>query len=209
MAMDKIILNFYSDTMTREDVGVTNTGEDTLYLSAKVFEIINPGSDNPKRIELTDPRKAGMIISPNRMVITPGQNKIFRVIPTRPAGDKDLVYRILVKPHASKLSGQSEDKTAGIKLMIGYELLVFMRPANYTVDLQVQREGKKLNLLNAGNTNINVREIRLCEDNQSECIEINGNRLYAGQSAQVDLPRADGQILIRKSVGSKFTLDEF
>lgn len=150
-----------------------------------------------------------MIISPNRMVLAPGQNKIFRVVPTRPADDADKVYRILIKPHASKMSGQSEEKTAGIKLMIGYELLVFMRPANYKVDLQAKREGKKLNLYNAGNTNINVREIKLCVDDKSDCEEVNGHLLYAKQSWQVDLPRADGKILIRKSVGSNFTLDEY
>jgi P pilus assembly chaperone PapD len=209
MAMDKIILNFYSNKMTREDVGITNTGEDTLYLSAKVFEIINPESESPQRIELNDPRKAGLIISPNRMVIAPGQNKIVRVIPTSPATDKDKVYRILIKPHAQKMSGQGEGKSAGFKIMIGYELLVFIRPADYTVDLEVKREGTALNLFNAGNTNINVREIKLCGDDKSECTEIGGNRLYAGQSMQVILPSAKGKILIRKSVGSKFTLDEY
>jgi P pilus assembly chaperone PapD len=144
------------------------------------------------------------------MVIAPGQNKIVRVIPTRPAAEKDKVYRILIKPHAQKMTGKSEEeKSAGIKLMIGYELLAFIRPTNYTADLEVKREGKELRLLNAGNTNINVREIKLCGAIQTECTELNGQRLYAGQRLKLELPRSDGRLLIRKSVGSKFSLDEY
>ena len=210
MVLDKIIINFYSGKTAREDVEVFNSGKETLYISAKLFEIIQPENNTPERRELTDPRTAGIIISPNRFIVAPGQRKVVRLITTQAAIDTDKVYRILMQPHAGKFTTDSTQKVAGIKIMLGYELLAFIRPAKLDVNLQVQRKGKSLLLHNAGNTNINVREVKLCQDTeQQRCEKLGGKRLYAGQQWQFDLPQAEGKIFIRKSVGNAFSVDEY
>ncbi|NOQ12885.1 MAG: fimbria/pilus periplasmic chaperone [Methyloprofundus sp.] len=210
MVVNKIIINFYSGKTAREDVEVFNSGKEALYISAKLFEIIQPESKAPERRELTDPRDAGIIISPNRFIVAPGQRKVVRLITTQSAIDKDKVYRILMQPHAGKFTTDSTQKAAGIKIILGYELLAFIRPANLDASLQVQRKGKSLALHNTGNTNINVREIKLCQDTeQQHCEILGGKRLYSGQQWQLNLPQAEGQIFIRKSVGNAFSVDEY
>lgn len=210
MVLNKIIVNFYSGKTAREDVEVFNSGKETLYISAKLFEIMQPESSTPERRELTDPRTAGFIISPNRFIVAPGQRKVVRLITTQQVIDTDKVYRILMQPHAGKFTADSTQKVAGIKIMLGYELLAFIRPAKLEVNLQVQRKGKSLLLHNAGNTNINVREIKLCQDaEQQQCEKLGGKRLYASQQWQFDLLQAEGKVFIRKSVGNAFSVDEY
>ena len=210
MVLNKIIINFQTGKEVREDIEVFNNGNDNLYISTKLFAINQPESETPERKELTNPRSAGIIISPTRFVVAPGQRKVVRVSTTQAAIDKDKVYRILMKPHVGKFDLATEKKVAGIKIILGYELLVFVRPATLQADLQVQRQGKLLSLHNAGNTNINVREIKLCQDSERKnCEVLGGKRLYAGQKWQVELPRTEGAIFIRKSVGSAFSVDEY
>ena len=210
MVLNKIIINFQSGKEVREDIEVFNNGKENLYISTKLFAINQPENDTPERKELTDPRSAGIIISPTRFIVAPGGRKVVRLITTEVAVDKDKVYRILMKPHAGKFNLDSTEKVAGVKIILGYELLVLVRPATLQADLQVQRQGKRLNLYNAGNTNVNVREVRLCPgDDRKNCEVLGGKRLYAGQKWQVELPRAEGTVVIRKSVGSAFSVDEY
>jgi len=210
MLLNKGILNFYAGSSIREDVEVTNAGTDTLYLSTTVFKINHPETNNPERVELTNPRTAGILASPNKLVIAPGKKKIIRVIVRQAATDKDQVYRIKIMPHAPPIttSDNSSKKQVGVKVLIGYELLAFIRPINHQAILDVNRQGQQLDLVNNGNTNVVIRTIKQCQSDDN-CKEVKGKRLYAGQSWSVKLPYAEGKVLIYKSVGNDFSSAEY
>ena len=210
MLLNKGILNFYAGESIREDIEITNQGDDTLYLSVTVFEISNSETGNPQRLELKDPRTAGILASPNKIVISAGQKKILRVMARQVPAEKDKVYRIKVMPNVPpiEIDDDGSKKKTGVKVMLGYELLAFIRPLNHQAILDINRQGQQLNFINNGNTNVVIRTIKQCQS-EDDCKEIKGKRLYAGQSWGVKLPYAEGKILIYKSVGNDFSSVEY
>jgi|WetSurSiteA1Bulk_404760.scaffolds.fasta_scaffold00912_1 Mat/Ecp fimbriae periplasmic chaperone len=213
IVLNKIIVNFDAGGNSREDVEVWNSGKETLYVSTNVFSITNPENDESGKVEQTDPRSAGLVVSPSKIIVQPNERKILRILAQTTATEKDLVYRVKIAPKAGELADTNADqakKTAGVKILIGYEMLIFVRPPNPHGDLKVTRSGKTATFTNAGNTNVDLREVKVCDaDKTSNCQEIKAKRLYAGQTWTTDLPRADGVITVRQSVGMEFTEQVF
>lgn len=212
IVLDKIIVNFDAGGNSREDVEVWNSGKETLYISTNVFGIKNPESDNPEKIEQADARTADLIVSPSKLILQPNERKILRILTQTTAKEKDLVYRVKIAPKAGELvnsDAEKTKKTAGVKILIGYEMLIFVRPPNPHGDLTVTRAGKTATFTNSGNTNIELREVKSCTADKSDCQEIKAKRLYAGQIWITDLPRADGVIVVRQSVGMEYSEQEF
>lgn len=210
MILNKSILNFYAGGSIREDIEITNAGEEILYLSATVFEINASETGSPMRVELKDPRTAGMLASPNRMIIAPNKKKILRVIARKSPSEKDKVYRIKIMPQLPPVSAKSDNtkKQTGVKVLLGYELLAFIRPIDHQATLNVKKENQTLQLINEGNTNVIIRSIKQCQD-ENVCKELKGKRLYAGQNWSIKLPYPNGKIKIYKSVGGEFSYDEY
>ena len=209
MVLNKGILNFYAGGAIREDIEITNSGTDPLYLSATVFKINQPEAKEPERIELTDPRNAGLLASPNKMIIPAGQKKVLRVIVRQAPMDIEQVYRIKVMPYAPPVKmGDKKTKQVGVKVLLGYELLAFVRPPNHHVKLNVNQQGQVLTVVNEGNTNTIIRRVKQCQTTDN-CQELKGKRLYAGQGWEIKLPQPQGKIIIDKSVGGEFSSDEY
>ena len=209
MLLNKGILNFYAGGVIRDDIEITNDGEEPLYLSITTFKINNPENSKPERIEMTDPRTSELLASPNKMIVSAGQKKILRIIVREAPGTVDQVYRIKIMPYSPPIkTGDKSKKQVGVKVLLGYELLAFLRPPNHQAKLKVKQEGKTLKVTNEGNTNTILRNIKQCQD-KDHCQEIKGKRLYAGQSIDLKLPQAEGKIIIYKSVGAEFSLEEY
>ncbi len=163
--------------------------------------------------EIIDPRSAALIVSPSKLIVAPQQRKTVRVIVTQAATDKDKVYRVRFMPKAPEVivTKDSTEKTkqTGIKVLIGYEILVFIRPPNPHADLQVTRIGKTATFKNTGNSNMELREVKVCNTDKTDCQEIKAKRLYAGQIWTTELSRADGVIVVHKSMNMEFSEQEF
>lgn len=213
MVLNKALLFFDAGSSNREDIEIVNQGDDTLYIDVTAYEISNPETAKPIYKEITDPRSAGLIVSPPKLILAPQQRKIVRVIATQPAVDKDKVYRVKFMPKAPEViatkDGADKTKQAGVKVLIGYEILAFVRPPNPHADLKVTRTGKTATFTNSGNTNLELRQVKVCNAEKTDCTEINGKRLYAGQTWSTDLPRVDGVIVVHKSVNMEFSEQEF
>ena len=83
---------------------------------------------------------------------------------------------------------QSKEAMA-FKVLIGYEVLVLVRPPDAEPELVVQRDGRKLHVENRGRSSTLVRKLEYCESLPSgACEELPGNRLYAGEVWDVELP---------------------
>lgn len=108
------------------------------------------------------------------------------------ADDKDRVFRLAVKPYTGKLKvdASSDDKTrSAIKVLIGYDLLLLSRPSKLKPDLKVTRSADSIEFRNSGNTNVLLRDIKQCNKNKTDCIDLQPNRLYAGEVYRLDLPK--------------------
>jgi len=205
MVLSDIILDFKSDSPLRRDVEIKNTGKDTLYISATVAEVIRPERSKPLRRELLNPRTASLLVSPKRMILKPGQRRLLRVVIRKPAIKRDRIYHITVKPEIGKVKSK---KDFAVKILIGYEMLVIVRPPNAKPRLRVRRSGNFLKFFNAGNTNVLLSRIRQCNRDKSDCIVLPNTRLYALQRWKVKLPRK-GPVEVVESVGLKHTIKEY
>lgn len=193
MLLDKVIIDFKQSTGQRSDIEVTNTGKENMYVLVEPAEILNPGTEGQSRVVHKDPRKLGLLVTPNRLVLAPGQAKLVRLsLLSRPT-DRDRIYRVKIRPVVGELVAS---RTA-LKIIVGYDTLVIARPLKAGSELTGKREGRKLTLHNPGNSNVLIMEARQCKTKKAEvkkppakrdCVSLPTRRLYAKQKWSIDLP---------------------
>ncbi len=191
LAVDRIIIDIAPDAPPREDVRLSNSSEtETLYIQVEVLEVDNPGTPNEQRKVVDDPAAIGMIASPTRLVIPPGSSQLVRLVSLLPSDDRDQIFRVNFTP----VTGELVAEETSVKIMVGYQALVIVRPNEPEPDVQAIRKGNILTLTNRGNTNVYLDAGRECKTGKlEECTVITGNRLYSGNSWDIEL-EGDGPV---------------
>jgi P pilus assembly chaperone PapD len=185
------------------DVEVMNDGDETLYVVVEPTRIDHPGDASERRTRDPDPQALGLLTTPQRLVLAPGERKFLRLALLSPPGETDRVFRVTVKPVVGEVSGQA----TGLKILIGYELLVIQRPARPAAPISASRDGATLILRNDGNTNAELFQGQAC-DAARHCTPLASHRLYAGTTWSV--PLAGGSTAeYQVKVGAKVTTARF
>ncbi|HIE00145.1 MAG TPA: hypothetical protein EYP59_07625 [Thiotrichaceae bacterium] len=183
---------------------VKNNQNTPLYIKVTPYSILNPGTDKQSREKITNPKKSGLLVSPSKLVVPPNGRKLVRILNLDPKRHQHGVYRISVEPVAGKLVG---GKT-GLKLLIGYELLVLAQSNNPEPKLVAKRNGTNLKLSNEGNTDIYLIQGKQCPSqstNVEDCTLLRSGRLYPGNKWTVSLPH-DKPVEYQLSVGTRYSL---
>lgn len=185
MYVDRSIVIFEPGGQPRQDVKVSNTGDDTLYIQVDVMRVENAGTDNEKRVKITDPRELKLLATPSKLIIPAGGQKLVRIVNLQEKNDAERVYRINVTPIVPPL----QDKTSQLRIVVAYQILAIVQPDHPQSTLSATRDGKKISFSNSGNTNILLSEGKQCNpDNKEECKDLASRRLYAGNTWLLDLP---------------------
>ena len=132
------------------------------------------------------------MITPGKMVLPPSARKLMRFLLLGPQPEKDKIYRIVVKPVIQGVEGQKQ--RMALKVLVGYEALVIVRPVGAKIELTGERKGNSLTLVNRGNTNANIQSGEQCDVTGANCKEINVTRIYSGQTWTTSLPYIDGLV---------------
>lgn len=184
MIVDNTVINFQQGDPSRKDVKIKNPDMEPLYIQVEVKEVINPGSPDEVIKPVVNPKEAGFLVTPNKLVIQPGAEQLLRVVNLKGLKDYDRIFRITLKP----VVGDVEAEQTGVKILVGYELLVLIQPFAPKVNVTHVREGNKLILENKGNTNVGLQKGTQCKDDtKAECTELPSYRLYAGNRVVVEL----------------------
>lgn len=181
----------FSQSEKVQDIEVFNAGDHKVYLDMTAAEIINPESEDPTRVELTDPRNAPLLVTPRQLLVPAGERRRLRIILREQAEEKDRVFRLSVKPYSGPVSIEpsgNDKKASAIKVLVGYDLLLLSRPAKLNAGVSVTRGDTDIEFRNTGNTNVLLRKIEQCNQEGLECVELPPNRLYAGEFYKVALP---------------------
>lgn len=200
MQLNNVIFHFEPGEGARKDVEVFNPGELPLYVEIVPAQVLAPGEADEKREVIKDPRAAGLLVTPNKLIVPPGTSKMVRLVKLG-GNPKERVYRVAAKP----VVGGVDADESGLKVMIGYELLAIVYPNNPQPDLQVEREGKLLRVKNAGNANVLLREGFQCPEQdmpKEQCTPLPGRRMYPGNEWQIELPH-DLPVTYYQSVGTR------
>lgn len=202
MVLSEAIIHFEPGKPLRKDIEVENPGTENLYIEITPAVVEHPGTESEQRVAINDPRESGLLVTPNKLVIPPGGRKLVRLVSLQPLGEKERVYRVTFKP----VVGDLEAEQIGVKILVGYEVLVLMQPATPEPNLLATRNGTSLAFENKGNTNILLREGKQCPagaaDDSENCKRLNGKRLYPGNSWSVELP-FNKAVDYQMSIGTK------
>jgi P pilus assembly chaperone PapD len=183
LVLSELIVDLQPGKSQRDDIEVWNNSPERAFVAIEPREIIDPSLPTQSVRAESDPEKLGILVSPARMILEPDQRKLVRIATLRPAGNKEHVYRVTIKPVVGRIASDA----TGLKLLIGYDVLVLVRPLQPLPNVIATRKGNELMFRNAGNVSVEMIDGRQCNINHQQCSELPGKRLYPGATWSVQL----------------------
>lgn len=198
LLVSQLIVEFKPGAPRTSDVEVANNSPERAYVLVEPRELLNPGTSSEQHVTLPDPSKLGLLVSPARFILEPQQRRTVRIAAIGGPAERERVYRVTIKPVTGEVSGSD----SGLKLLVGYDLLVLARPPVVRTDVRAERNGLQLILTNIGNASVELVDGKQCDGQGEKCEKLPGKRLYAGASWKQQLPRAaGGEYRIRSADG--------
>lgn len=198
MVLSQVIVDFLPEEPAHEDIEVWNSGQERMYVAAEPFRIVNPGTPQEDRQAISLEQDDALLVSPRRLVLEPGERRVIRIAAMADRAMTDAVYRVAVRPVAGPIAAD----THALKVLVGYDVLVLLRPVEAREGLEVDRRGKALRLRNTGNTAAELFDGRQCAPDGQDCRALPSRRLYPG--AQWDLTLPHGTVVTyRVATGGK------
>lgn len=183
LVLSELIVDLQPDKQIREDVEVWNNSPERAFVSVDPREILDASLPSQTVRRDPDPEKLGLLVSPSRMILEPGQRKLVRFATVTTDTRKEHVYRVTIKPAVGGI--QSND--SGLKVVVGYDVLVLVRPTQPIANVVARRDGRKLVFTNSGNVSVEVIDGFQCDNGRDQCTELPGKRLYPGSTFTVEL----------------------
>lgn len=140
----------------KQKVTVKNMGDAPLYLSISLQKVMNPGLVPETKVALGELEHPGMLASPEKLTLGPGQSRRVSLKSLFEPLDEEL-YRLYIVPVRSlKVDDAPKDKiTAPMSVAIGYGVLVRHMP-----DPDKQRSGWSHSCDTSGITLVNTGNVR-------------------------------------------------
>ena len=204
MVLDKVILDFTADAPARDDIEVWNSGTERLYVVVEPHEVVAPGQSDEHRVSDPDPAKLGLLVTPQRLILEPGERRLVRIAAIVPRGARDRIYRVTIKPVVGDVSAAQ----TAIKIMVGYDTLVIYRPATPLGTVSATRTGRTIAFTNDGNSNVEMYQGRQCDAAGKDCRDLPARRLYAGARWEQALER-DTPVEYRIATGRTSVVKRF
>jgi len=183
LILSQMIVDLSGQSKQRDDIEVLNNSDERTYVAVDVSEILRPGRADELRAQEPDAEKRGLLVSPARMIMEPGQRRFVRVAAIGPRPAQERVYRVTVKP----VSGGLSSNVSGLKILVGYDVLVLVRPIETSLNLAGTRSGNTLIIRNDGNVSVELVDGKQCRIEGQSCVSLPAKRLYAGAQWRQEL----------------------
>ncbi len=203
LVLSQLVVELTPGDHARSDIEMWNNGKSEIYVAVDPREILAPGTVSQTSRNDPDPEKLGLLVSPARLVLEPGQRRLLRIASIAPS-DRERIYRVTVRPVVGKLTSQ----ISGLKVLVGYDMLVIVRPSELRPHVSGSRVGDVLTLKNDGNVSVELVAGRACEQSRKICEDLPDTRLYAGAEKTVKLS-ADRRAEYKVKVGTKLLAVQF
>lgn len=204
LVLSDLVVELQGGKNSRKDIELWNNSDERSYVEVTPSEIVNPGQATERRQTEPNPERLGLLVSPNRMILEPGQHRVIRIAAIAATTDKERIYRVTVKPVVGKVSGEQ----TGLKVLVGYDVLTIVRPDNPAPKINGTREGRTLTIRNQGNSSVELLNGKQCQSSGNNCATLLGKRLYAGAEWQQKLS-SDGPVEYSIKLGSQLTTIRF
>ncbi|WP_191059427.1 fimbrial biogenesis chaperone [Geminicoccus harenae] len=194
LTVSQMTLDLADPRQNRSDITLGNDGDETLYVEVTVEELVIV-EGGTQQVRQGSPDDLGLLVTPNRLVLEPGQRRIVRAaVLDRPTAT-ERAYQLTMKPLVGNIIADRSvapgKKSAMIKVLVGYRILAFIRPAAIVEDLQATRHGQELRVQNRGNVSILLTDGRQCPTPatpSTSCDKLPTKRVYPGVSWSISLP---------------------
>ena len=123
--LSDLVVELQPGKSSRKDIELWNNSDERAYVEVAPAEIVNPGQASETRIQELNPERLGLLVSPNRLILEPGQHKVIRIAAIMQPTNNERIYRVTVKPVVGDITGDQ----SGLKLLVGYDVLAIVRPA--------------------------------------------------------------------------------
>jgi P pilus assembly chaperone PapD len=183
LVLSELIVDLQPGKQSREDVEVWNNSPERSFVSIDPREIVDAGMPSQRDRRDPDPENLGLLVAPARMILEAGQRRLVRFANLSASPDREHVYRVTIKPTVGALKSAE----SGLKVVVGYDVLVLIRPVRPTVNVIGARNGRKLTFKNSGNVSVEVVEGQQCSNGHA-CTSLPGKRLYPNAAWTLDLP---------------------
>ena len=176
IVLSQVIVDLLPGKAPREDIEVWNDGEERMYVVAEPSEIVGAGTEHEQRIAVPTNEDDGLFVSPRRLILEPGERRMIRfaTFGERPASER--AYRVAIKPVVGPLAANQ----SALKVLVGYDTLVLVRPAKIVDSLSAERAGNRLTLRNTGNSSQEIFAGIQCAGQARDCRVLPNKRLYPG-----------------------------
>jgi len=197
LTLSQVIFDLQPGEPTRQDVEVFNDGAERMYVSADAFRILDPGTPKERRVIAHPPESSGLLVSPRKLILAPGERRTIRIAAVGPRSNVDRVYRVSIKPVAGAVTS---DRSA-LNLFVGYDTLVIVRPEQLIDNIEFERKGRTLLLRNDGNTAQEFFDGQQCDAAGTDCRSLAPKRLYPGAIWEQALP-FETEVTYRTAIGA-------
>jgi Mat/Ecp fimbriae periplasmic chaperone len=204
MVLSQVVVDLEAHEAPRDDIEVFNNGSERMFVRAEPFEILKPGTADEARVGARDPSVSGLLVSPQRLILAPGERRVIRIASMLDRSARERVYRVAITP----VAGDVVAETAAVKVLVGYDVLVLVRPSQIIGGLKAERVGRNLVIHNEGNVSREIFDGSQCDRQRAACHKLPAKRLYAGASWQQAVPY-DAPITYSVAAGSKVTTLDF
>ena len=204
LVLSDLVVELQPGKSSRKDIELWNNSDEPAYVEVAPAEIVNPGQASETRIQELNPERLGLLVSPNRLILEPGQHKVIRVAAIMQPTNNERIYRVTVKPVAGDITGDQ----SGLKLLVGYDVLAIVRPSSPVPVINASREGRNLVIRNDGNSSAELLNGKQCRLGGKDCATLPGKRLYAGANWRVTL-EGDEPVEYSVKIGDKVSTVRF
>lgn len=192
--LDKVIVDFLPNQPKQQNIVVFDNDKDTEYVDTEIFEIVSPGMKDEKRVKVDKNTSNRLVVAPQKLTIGPNMKKRFQFIDGVSSDlKKDKIYRVTVSPKVAGIKASGGN--IGIKLLIGYDVLVIIRPNKLNFSVDVKKDKNSITFKNIGNTNVLLENVKQC-DEKGKCTNILSDRLYAGNQKIAKLIYPNKPVLV-------------
>jgi P pilus assembly chaperone PapD len=170
------------------DISVMNTSQDMAYVKVELTRVDHPGMPNQTTVSLqNNPEDFGLVASPTKLAIPAQQLRRVRILPLIKDNTEDVYYQVKITPVSGELQSLlSPDKAiaAGVQIIVGYEVKVFVRPQKAQAIVSINRIGNQVTVTNTGNSNVLLYNGQQCNATATACTPLANpaHRLFAGNT---------------------------
>lgn len=193
LVVNRSIVTYKDSASMKEDVVIFNSNSDqNLYVQVDAYEVLNPGTAEQTLVKINLEEQPEFVASPNKLVVSPGDRSIVRLLNLKNENLKERVYRVNLVPMTPpvELVGTGEEMVQSkLEVVVAYQVLAIVLPDNPQPELVYDRANSVAYFQNQGNANYLLTEGQQCNPvDPDDCVELESRRVYPGNDWAIDLP---------------------